>query len=184
GRDDAGEAARRRLAERALRQILLAPAAGLLSGPHGLAAYLRTGLLGGPAAAISLPLDIGTATDTIPPHLRRAVTPRDRHSRFPASLPRPGPVPGGLPAAPHPAPVAGRPHQPDQSAAVVHVPPPDRRAPVGLGHHLAPRRHRDSDQPRPHPHPALPRTPLPRRLIRRLADIGRHRAVPGRSLWP
>src|SRR5262249_38502923 len=82
-RDDAGEAARRRLAERALRHILLARAADLLSGPHGLAAYLRTGLLGGPAAAISLPLDTGTATDTIPAHLRRLVIARDRHCRFP-----------------------------------------------------------------------------------------------------
>src|SRR5215469_9137428 len=65
-RDAETEAARRELAGRALRQILIARAADLLSGPTGLAAYLRTGLLGGPEAAISLPLDIGTATDTIP----------------------------------------------------------------------------------------------------------------------
>jgi hypothetical protein len=80
------EQARRRLAERALRQILIARAADLLSGPHGLAAYLRTGLLDAPEAAISLPLDIGTATDTIPAHLRRAVIARDRHCRFPGCL--------------------------------------------------------------------------------------------------
>ncbi len=55
----------------------------LLSGPHGLAAYLRTGLLGGPAASVSLPLDTGAATETIPVHLRRVVTARDRHCRFP-----------------------------------------------------------------------------------------------------
>jgi hypothetical protein len=41
------------------------------SAPGGLASVLRTGT---PAAAsISLPLDVGTATDTIPPHLRRAI---------------------------------------------------------------------------------------------------------------
>jgi len=64
--DDGAEAARRRLAEQALRQILIARAADLLSGPTGLAAYLRTGLLGGPAASVSLPLDTGAATETIP----------------------------------------------------------------------------------------------------------------------
>ncbi len=55
----------------------------MLSGPTGLAAYLRTGLLAGPAASVSLPLDTGAATDTIPAHLRRLVTARDRCCRFP-----------------------------------------------------------------------------------------------------
>jgi hypothetical protein len=55
----------------------------VLSGPTGLAAYLRTGLLNGPAAAMSLPLDTGAATETIPAHLRRLVITRDRHCRFP-----------------------------------------------------------------------------------------------------
>jgi hypothetical protein len=64
-------------------QLALTRAIRLLSGPAGLAAALRTGTLAGPAAALSLPLDIGAATDTIPVHLRRAVTLRDRHCRFP-----------------------------------------------------------------------------------------------------
>ncbi len=76
-------AARRGLAERATRQLIIARAADVLSGPAGLAAYLRTGLLDGPAAAKSLPLDIGHATDTIPAHLRRLVIARDRHCQFP-----------------------------------------------------------------------------------------------------
>jgi hypothetical protein len=63
--------------------MVLGRAADLMSGPAGLAAYLRTRLLGGPAASVSLPLDIGAATETIPVHLRRAVTARDRHCRFP-----------------------------------------------------------------------------------------------------
>ena len=54
---------------------MLAAAADVLSGPAGLAAYLRTGVLGGAAAAISLPLDTGKATDSIPAHLRRLVMP-------------------------------------------------------------------------------------------------------------
>jgi hypothetical protein len=70
-------------AGRASRRIVLAAAADLLSGPAGLAAYLRTGLLSGPAASISLPLDVGAATEIIPAHLRRAVTARDQHCRFP-----------------------------------------------------------------------------------------------------
>jgi hypothetical protein len=77
------EAARRELTQRALRQILIARAADLLSGPAGLAAYLRAGQLDGPAASVSLPLDTGAATDTIPANLRRAVIIRDRHCRFP-----------------------------------------------------------------------------------------------------
>jgi hypothetical protein len=77
------EAARRELTQRALRQILIARAADLLSGPAGLASYLRTGQLDGPAASVSLPLDTGAATDTIPANLRRAVIIRDRHCRFP-----------------------------------------------------------------------------------------------------
>jgi Domain of unknown function (DUF222) len=81
--DAEAEAARRRLADNAPRQILIARAADLLSGPTGLAAYLRTGLMDGLAASMSLPLDTGAATETIPAHLRRLVITRDRHCRFP-----------------------------------------------------------------------------------------------------
>jgi Domain of unknown function (DUF222) len=70
-------------AERAARRMVLAAATDLLSGPAGLAAYLRTRLLPGTVASVSLPLDVGAATETIPVHLRRAVTARDRHCRFP-----------------------------------------------------------------------------------------------------
>jgi hypothetical protein len=77
------DTARRQRAERAARQIVISAAADLLSGPGGLAAWLRTGLAPGPAASPSLPLDTGSATETIPVHLRRAVTVRDRHCRFP-----------------------------------------------------------------------------------------------------
>jgi hypothetical protein len=77
------EAARRELARAAARRIMLATAADVLSGPAGLASYLRTGLLDGAAGAVSLPLDTGAATETIPAHLRRLVITRDRHCRFP-----------------------------------------------------------------------------------------------------
>jgi HNH endonuclease len=71
------------LAQRAARQVTIAQAVRLLSGPTGLAAWLRMRQLSGPAGSGSLPLDIGVATETIPPHLRRAVARRDRHCRFP-----------------------------------------------------------------------------------------------------
>lgn len=71
------------LAAAAVRALVLRHAADLLSGPAGLAAFLRTGLLAGAAGAISLPLDTGRATEQIPAHLRRAVIARDRCCAFP-----------------------------------------------------------------------------------------------------
>ncbi|HXP19365.1 MAG TPA: HNH endonuclease signature motif containing protein, partial [Streptosporangiaceae bacterium] len=73
----------RLLGENARRELILRQAVALLSGPSGLAARLRAGTLTGPAASVSLPLDIGTATDTIPAHLRRAVIARDKHCAWP-----------------------------------------------------------------------------------------------------
>ena len=66
-----------------IRDLLLANAVALLSGPGQIASLLRTGSLAGPAATISLPLDLGAAADSIPPHLRRAVILRDKHCMAP-----------------------------------------------------------------------------------------------------
>jgi hypothetical protein len=66
-----------------IRDLILANAVALLSGPGQLASLLRTGTLGGPAASISLPIDLGTSSETIPHHLRRAVILRDRHCGAP-----------------------------------------------------------------------------------------------------
>lgn len=73
-----------------LRGSLLAMAADVLSGPGGLASWLRESqLAGGPGAAVSLPLDIpvpldaGEAEPAIPAHLRRAVTARHASCAFP-----------------------------------------------------------------------------------------------------
>jgi hypothetical protein len=78
----AGTGARERAA-RAASQMIIRAAADILSGPAGLASWLRTSLLTGPAASASLPLDTGTATETIPAYLRRLVIRRDGHCRFP-----------------------------------------------------------------------------------------------------
>ena len=63
--------------------MIVKAAADLLSGPGGLASYLRTRLAPGTVASVSLPLDVGALTETIPVHLRRAVAVRDRGCRFP-----------------------------------------------------------------------------------------------------
>jgi hypothetical protein len=69
---------------------MLRLAADVLSGPGGLAAWLRHSQLhgapgGSPSIplAIPLPLDTGEAEPTIPPHLRRAVLTRHRRCCFP-----------------------------------------------------------------------------------------------------
>ena len=73
-----------------LRGSLLALAADVLSGPGGLASWLRRSqLAGGPAAGpglpldVPLPLDTGEAEPAIPAHLRRAATSRHPHCAFP-----------------------------------------------------------------------------------------------------
>jgi Domain of unknown function (DUF222)/HNH endonuclease len=71
------------LSKAAARELILRNALALLSGPSGLASWLRTRTLPGPAASVSLPLDVGTVTDLVPPHLRRAIITRDRHCAAP-----------------------------------------------------------------------------------------------------
>jgi len=78
-----GDVMRRARGERAARRMIVKAAADLLSGPGGLASYLRTRLAPDTVASVSLPLDVGTATETIPVQLRRAVAVRDRGCRFP-----------------------------------------------------------------------------------------------------
>jgi hypothetical protein len=66
----------------ALRYAIARLAVDFLSGPNGLAATLRTGLLQAPYNTASLPLDIGYS-DNIPAHIRRAVILRDKHCAWP-----------------------------------------------------------------------------------------------------
>lgn len=77
------EAGQSVLAETVLAETVLENAVALLSGPDGLASWLRTGTLPPPAGTMSLPLDLGAPTETIPAHLRRAVISRDRHCAWP-----------------------------------------------------------------------------------------------------
>jgi hypothetical protein len=67
---------------RALRHTMARLAIDLVSGPAGVAAVLRRGLLDKPWSTPSLPLDIGYS-DTIPGHIRRAVQLRDQACAWP-----------------------------------------------------------------------------------------------------
>ena len=65
----------------ALERAIIGKAADLLSGPGGLAAFLRRRQLGARLGGPSLPLDIGYA-ETIPAGIRNAVTLRDKCCRW------------------------------------------------------------------------------------------------------
>jgi hypothetical protein len=77
GRRDAGRDA----AWAALEQAVIGKAVDLLSGPGGLASFLRRRQLGARLTGPSLPLDIGYS-ETIPAGIRNAVLLRDRHCQW------------------------------------------------------------------------------------------------------
>ncbi len=60
----------------------------LVSGPGGLAGFLRRRQLGARLGGPSLPLDVGVSSD-IPAAIRRAVILRDQHCRFPGGCDQP-----------------------------------------------------------------------------------------------
>ena len=72
----------------ALEQAIIGKAVDLLSGPGGLASFLRRRQLGVRLGGPSLPLDIGYA-ESIPAGIRNAVTLRDRTCRFPGGCNQP-----------------------------------------------------------------------------------------------
>ena len=65
----------------ALERAIIGKAVDLLSGPGGLASFLRRRQLGVRLAGPSLPLDIGYA-ETVPAGIRNAVILRDKHCRW------------------------------------------------------------------------------------------------------
>jgi HNH endonuclease len=75
----------------ALRQAIIGKAVDLLSGPGGLASFLRTRQLDARLAGPSLLLDIGFSK-TIPPGIRSAVILRDRRCRWPGGCNQPAMV--------------------------------------------------------------------------------------------
>ncbi len=85
---DAGDPAPDMPAEEALEQAIIGKAVDLLSGPGGLASFLRRRQLGARLGGPSLPLDVGVSAD-IPAAIRRAVILRDQHCRFPGGCDQP-----------------------------------------------------------------------------------------------
>jgi hypothetical protein len=75
-------------ASQALEQAIIGKAVELLSGPGGLASFLRRRQLGARLGGPSLPLDVGVSAD-IPAAIRRAVILRDQHCRFPGGCDQP-----------------------------------------------------------------------------------------------
>jgi Domain of unknown function (DUF222) len=69
------------LAREALERAIIGTAVDLLSGPGGLASFLRRRQLGARLGGPSLPLDIGYS-ETIPAGIRNAVILRDQHCRW------------------------------------------------------------------------------------------------------
>jgi hypothetical protein len=69
-------------ARQALRYAIGRLAIDFVSGPSGIAGWLRTTLLAPPYDTPSLPLDIGYS-DTVPAHIRRAVQLRDKTCAWP-----------------------------------------------------------------------------------------------------
>jgi hypothetical protein len=65
-----------------LEHQILAAVLQVVSGPGGVASFLRRNLLGQGLNGPSLPLDVGQ-TDDIPIHLRRLVALRDQTCQFP-----------------------------------------------------------------------------------------------------
>jgi hypothetical protein len=71
-----------------LEQQILAAVIAVVSGPGGVASFLRANLLGRGLNGPSLPLDVGQ-TDQIPAHLRRLVALRDQGCQHPGGCDQP-----------------------------------------------------------------------------------------------
>jgi hypothetical protein len=71
-----------------LEHQILAAVIQIVSGPGGIASFLRRNLMGKGLNGPSLPLDVGQ-TDEIPVHLRRLVALRDQTCRHPGGCDRP-----------------------------------------------------------------------------------------------
>jgi hypothetical protein len=71
-----------------LEHQILATVIQVVSGPGGVASFLRRNLLGKGLNGPSLPLDVGQ-TDDIPVHLRRLVALRDQGCQFPGGCDQP-----------------------------------------------------------------------------------------------
>jgi len=86
--EQAGHAGRAAQVLAMLEHQILATVLQIVSGPGGVASFLRRNLLGKGLNGPSLPLDVGQ-TDDIPVHLRRLVALRDQTCQFPGGCDQP-----------------------------------------------------------------------------------------------
>ena len=147
-----------------LRGSLLAMAADVLSGPGGLASWLRRSQLpGGPRQPpVRRPAPTGHRASRAG-HPRPSAPRRD-HPPPALRLPRLRPARQPLPDPPSHPPLPRRPDRPAQPRAAVRLPPPHRHPPLGLDPDPAPRRHHHRHQPRPPTHLPQPRPTRPSRI--------------------
>ncbi|MGD0609050.1 MAG: hypothetical protein ABSA53_36400 [Streptosporangiaceae bacterium] len=64
-----------------MERLIIGQAVALVSGPGGLASFLRREQLGARLAGPSLPLDVGYSDD-VPAGIRNAVKRRDQHCQW------------------------------------------------------------------------------------------------------
>jgi hypothetical protein len=88
GAGQAGDGGRAAQVLAMLEHQILATVLQIVSGPGGVASFLRRSLLGKGLNGPSLPLDVGQ-TDDIPVHLRRLVALRDETCQFPGGCDQP-----------------------------------------------------------------------------------------------
>ena len=144
----------------AVEQAIIGKAVDLLSGPGGLASFLRRRQLGARLGGPSLPLDIGFSRDH---------PGRDPQRGHPAGQALPvgrkvQPARGGVPGAPRQAQGQRRQDQRQRLRAPVLVPPPGRDPPVGLDPGPEPRRHHHRLEPGQNEGPAQPQPTRPGRV--------------------
>ena len=174
GRD--GRPGGRDAARAAIEDAVIGKAVDLLSGPGGLASFLRRRQLGARLGGPSLPLDIGHSR-TIPPGIRNAVSCATASAAGPAVATSP---------PPHVKCTTSRTSRRREDLhhrlrPPVHLPPPDRDPPVGLDPDPEPRRHHHCLEQGQDEGPAQPRTTRPRRVT---AGCVRRSPVPGTRAVP
>ena len=124
----------------AIERAIIGKAVDLLSGPGGLASFLRRRQLGARLGGPSLPLDIGYS-ETIPAGIRNAVILRDQHCRWAGRL---QPARQRLRSPPRQAQGRRRQDQRQGLRLALFLPSPGRDPPVGLDPGPEPGRHHHS----------------------------------------
>ena len=141
----------------ALEQAIIGKAVDLLSGPGGLASFLRRRQLGARLGGPSLPLDIGYS-ETIPAGIRSAVMLRDQHCQWAGRCDQPAAA-CEVHHVRHKA--NGGPTIRQGLRTAVLVPPPGGDPPVGLDPGPEPRRHHHGVEQGQDQGAPQPRTPDP-----------------------